>query len=364
MDRPNTMEHEKHLPPSEMNETSERKDADPMDTLDVGLRATPSRSKPGAPGGRATAASIETLYGPSENPSNFRVKGWRENPNFFKSVCFSTTAVMEMAIHAKKGDQLEVMGMLMGKIVGSTFHVLNVFPLPVEGTETRVNAQSQANEYIINFLETQRASGVADYCVGWYHSHPGYGCWLSGIDVGTQSINQQYQGPFLAVVVDPHETIATGKVSIGGFRTYPEGTSADSGVSRARESGNIPLEKVEDYGVHADRYYEVKSSFFKTEADEFALEVIRADRWADVLIQTSGERAKKEEIIRQEIAQLASKVRRAVEARGRERNADGELSAVDKVPMIKSLVPRSDQILAMSFNDSLTQVVNDLLFLI
>jgi hypothetical protein len=22
--------------------------------------------------------------------------------------------------------------------------------------------------------------------VGWYHSHPGYGCWLSGIDVGTQ----------------------------------------------------------------------------------------------------------------------------------------------------------------------------------
>ncbi len=22
--------------------------------------------------------------------------------------------------------------------------------------------------------------------VGWYHSHPGYGCWLSGIDVSTQ----------------------------------------------------------------------------------------------------------------------------------------------------------------------------------
>ena len=30
--------------------------------------------------------------------------------------------------------------------------------------------------------------------VGWYHSHPGYGCWLSGVDVNTQqsfeSLNQ------------------------------------------------------------------------------------------------------------------------------------------------------------------------------
>jgi hypothetical protein len=58
--------------------------------------------------------------------------------------------------------------------------------------------------------------------VGWYHSHPGYGCWLSGIDVGTQNIQQQYQEPFLAIVVDPHRTIAAGKVEIGAFRTYPE----------------------------------------------------------------------------------------------------------------------------------------------
>ena len=128
-----------------------------------------------------------------------------------------------MSIHAKSGGMLEVMGMLMGKIVDSTFHVLNVFPLPVEGTETRVNAQSQANEYIIKYLETQRSNGVSDYCIGWYHSHPGYGCWLSGIDVGTQALNQQFQDPFLAVVIDPHETIKTGKVAIGGFRTYPEG---------------------------------------------------------------------------------------------------------------------------------------------
>ena len=49
-----------------------------------------------------------------------------------------------------------------------------------------------------------QAVGRLENMVGWYHSHPGYGCWLSGIDVSTQSIQQQYQEPFLAIVVDPH----------------------------------------------------------------------------------------------------------------------------------------------------------------
>lgn len=32
-------------------------------------------------------------------------------------------------------------------------------------------------------------------------SHPGYGCWLSGIDVNTQLTNQKFNDPYLAVVV-------------------------------------------------------------------------------------------------------------------------------------------------------------------
>ena len=43
--------------------------------------------------------------------------------------------------------------------------------------------------------------GRPENALGWYHSHPGYGCWLSGIDVSTQMLNQQYQEPWLAVVV-------------------------------------------------------------------------------------------------------------------------------------------------------------------
>ena len=38
------------------------------------------------------------------------------------------------------------MGMLQGKTIGDTFVVMDVFALPVEGTETRVNAQAEAYE--------------------------------------------------------------------------------------------------------------------------------------------------------------------------------------------------------------------------
>ena len=43
--------------------------------------------------------------------------------------------------------------------------------------------------------------GRLENAIGWYHSHPGYGCWLSGIDVTTQMVNQQFQEPFVAIVV-------------------------------------------------------------------------------------------------------------------------------------------------------------------
>lgn len=55
--------------------------------------------------------------------------------------------------------------------------------------------------------------GRLENVIGWYHSHPAYGCWLSGIDVATQMLNQKFQEPFLAVVIDPTRTVSAGKVT-------------------------------------------------------------------------------------------------------------------------------------------------------
>ncbi|MCO5576969.1 hypothetical protein L7F22_030790 [Adiantum nelumboides] len=94
-----------------------------------------------------------------------------------------------------------------GKTEGDTIIVMDAFVLPVEGTETRVNAQADAYEYMVEYAQTNKKVGRQENVVGWYHLHPGYGCWLSGIDVNTQLQNQKYQEPFLAVVIDPTRTV-------------------------------------------------------------------------------------------------------------------------------------------------------------
>ena len=49
------------------------------------------------------------------------------------------------------------MGMLQGKVQDDTFVVVDTYALPVEGTETRVNAAEGAYEYMISYLQTCKA---------------------------------------------------------------------------------------------------------------------------------------------------------------------------------------------------------------
>ena len=64
-------------------------------------------------------------------------------------------------------------------------------------------------------------------------------------------LNQQFQEPFLAVVIDPTRTVFAGKVDIGAFRTYPKDYKPpDEPVS---EYQTIPLNKIEDFGVHCKK---------------------------------------------------------------------------------------------------------------
>lgn len=190
-----------------------------------------------------------------------------------------------MVMHARSGGSIEVMGLMQGKILGDTFIVTDAFRLPVEGTETRVNASDQANEYVVQYLTSCRENGRADNAVGWYHSHPGYGCWLSGIDVDTQMTQQQFQDPFLAVVIDPERTISAGKVEIGAFRTFPKDYQpAASGGEDGYQT--IPLSKIEDFGAHASRYYSLEISHFKSSLDTHLLELLWNKYWVSTLSQS------------------------------------------------------------------------------
>ena len=196
-----------------------------------------------------------------------------------------------MVMHARSGgisgnQNIEVMGLMQGKIdtrdpAGPTFIVMDAFALPVEATETRVNAQADAYEYMVEYQSMCRDSGRMENIVGWYHSHPGYGCWLSGIDVATQTLNQQFQEPWLAIVIDPTRTVSAGKVEIGAFRTFPEGYKPPEGGDDGFQS--VPLDKAEDFGAHAGSYYQLDISYFKSSMDNAILNTLWNKYWVATL---------------------------------------------------------------------------------
>jgi COP9 signalosome complex subunit 5 len=212
------------------------------------------------------------------------------DPHYFKTVRISPIALVKMVMHARSGGSLEVMGIMQGYLDGTALVVTDAFRLPVEGTETRVNAQAEADEYLISYLENCRAESRQENVVGWYHSHPGYGCWLSGIDVETQKL-QQKQGPMVAVVIDPDRTVSANKVEIGAFRTYPDDyqppttSSSFSGTNGGSGSGSVPLAKVEDFGAHASKYYALEVEHYRSALDGKLLELLWNKYWVQTLAQ-------------------------------------------------------------------------------
>merc|ERR1712025_340965 len=101
-------------------------------------------------------------------------KPWAKDPHLFKDIKISALALLKMVMHARSGGNLGVMGLLLGKVDANIMIVMDAFALPVEGTETRVNAQAQAYEYMTAYVEAAKQVGREENVIGWYHSHPGY----------------------------------------------------------------------------------------------------------------------------------------------------------------------------------------------
>ena len=106
-----------------------------------------------------------------------KTQPWRSDPYFFKNVKISTLAALKMLSHAQSGEKIEVMGLLQGKITldPPTFLILDAFALPVEGTETRVDAQSEGYEYTVQYTsfireynQPSRQAGTVFPIIGWY----------------------------------------------------------------------------------------------------------------------------------------------------------------------------------------------------
>jgi COP9 signalosome complex subunit 5 len=268
---------------------------------------------------------------------------WSKDPHYFKHVRISAVALIKMTMHARSGGNLEVMGLMQGYVAEETFIVTDAFRLPVEGTETRVNAQGEANEYIIEYLTLCREQGRSENVVGWYHSHPGYGCWLSGIDVETEAMQQQFQDPFLAVVIDPDRTISAGKVEIGAFRTYPTDYKPDTVPSMSGDGsgGSVPLAKAAEFGAHADRYYSVSVSHFRSTLDAHLLDQLWHKYWVQTLSQNPL--LTNRDFGNKQMLDLSSKIREATTVVTRARGMQGIMMGGNSKNMDRTVAKLADE---------------------
>ncbi len=114
--------------------------------------------------------------------------------------------------------------------------------------------------------------------IGWYHSHPGYGCWLSGIDVETQKLNQDFHQTWVALVIDPIKTKAQQRVEIGAFRTLPTDYQNENNLQMS-----VRTDKIEDFGVHMHKYYSLDIEIECDTMDKQVFDVISNNNWKSIL---------------------------------------------------------------------------------
>ena len=113
---------------------------------------------------------------------------------------------------------MEVMGLMLGQFVDEyTITCVDVFAMPQVTYSScflfviSFLFESKVNVFILfnlqhgtgvsveavdpvfqtNMLDMLKQTGRSEMVVGWYHSHPGFGCWLSGVDMNTQTSFEQ-----------------------------------------------------------------------------------------------------------------------------------------------------------------------------
>merc|ERR1719387_1088068 len=119
-------------------------------------------------------------------------------------------------------------------------------------------------------LNMLKQVGRPEMVVGWYHSHPNFGCWLSSTDVETQKSFENLHCKAVAIVIDPIQSVK-GKVVIDAFRTLP-GVEIVSGHFVRQNISNFgqlkkPTTQAISNGLNRD-YYSITMNYSNDTSEE------------------------------------------------------------------------------------------------
>jgi 26S proteasome regulatory subunit N11 len=200
-------------------------------------------------------------------------------------VYISSLALLKMLKHGRAGVPMEVMGLMLGEFVDEyTVRVIDVFAMPQSGTGVSVEAVDPV--FQTKMLDMLKQTGRPEMVVGWYHSHPGFGCWLSSVDVNTQQSFEALNDRAVSVVVDPIQSVK-GKVVIDAFRLInPQ--SLMIGQEPRQTTSNIghlhkPSIQALIHGLNR-HYYSIAINYRKNELEQKMLLNLHKKNWTSGLI--------------------------------------------------------------------------------
>ncbi|KAF9977831.1 26S proteasome non-ATPase regulatory subunit 14 [Actinomortierella ambigua] len=199
-------------------------------------------------------------------------------------VYISSLALLKMLKHGRAGVPMEVMGLMLGEFVDDyTVRVIDVFAMPQSGTGVSVEAVDPV--FQTKMLDMLKQTGRPEMVVGWYHSHPGFGCWLSSVDVNTQQSFEQLNNRAVAVVVDPIQSVK-GKVVIDAFRLINPQAAAIGQEPRQTTSNighlNKPSIQALIHGLNR-HYYSIAINYRKNELEQKMLLNLHKKNWTSGL---------------------------------------------------------------------------------
>lgn len=281
-----------------------------------------------------------------------------------ETIYISSLSLLKMLKHGRAGVPMEVMGLMLGEFIDDyTIVCKDVFAMPQSGTGVSVEAVDPV--FQMRMLEMLKQTGRPEMVVGWYHSHPGFGCWLSGTDVNTQQSFEALNARAVAVVVDPIQSVK-GKVVIDAFRSINPQQSMMGQEPRQTTSNvghiNKPSIQALIHGLNR-HYYSIAIGYKKNELEEKMLLNLYASKWTKGLsLADFEEHSKENETASAEMLSLTAKYEKLVKDEIETEAEELEIQNVGKQNPKKRLTDEVDRMMASNIGQCLGAMIDTIVF--
>jgi len=285
-------------------------------------------------------------------------------PDTAEQVYISSLALLKMLKHGRAGVPMEVMGLMLGEFVDDyTVTVVDVFAMPQSGTGVSVEAVDPV--FQAKMLDMLKQTGRPEMVVGWYHSHPGFGCWLSGVDINTQQSFEALSDRAVAVVVDPIQSVK-GKVVIDAFRLISTNMVVIGQEPRQTTSNighlNKPSIQALIHGLNR-HYYSIPINYRKNALEQQMLMNLHKRTWQDSLtLQDYNEHSAHNEKSVTAMLQLAKNYHKSLEEDEKLTKEQIVIKNVGKLDPKRHLEEHVDELLTSNISQCLGAMMQSVVF--